>query len=185
MSPSYQPHSGNAQSKVPQHLGAVSVVVCFTAVLLSLGISFAIVPRQIMPWTGLVLVYEWTFTIFFLLFGVFLLFVHQHGKRIAIQSESSSLDDSAKVHQRAGGSCDVTTLYYGLGMAFLAIAAVSLPYILGITALFTRLGLMVGLAIILAAFMTYASEHLAVRWFLKGLEDRRDTTRSNSLCFLC
>jgi hypothetical protein len=49
-----------------------------------------------MPWTGLVLVYEWTFTIFFLLFGVFLLFVHQHGKRIAIQSESSSLDDSAK-----------------------------------------------------------------------------------------
>ena len=35
-------------------------------------------------------------------------------------------------------SCDVTTLYYGLGMVFLAIAAVSLPYILGITALFVR-----------------------------------------------
>lgn len=49
-----------------------------------------------MPWTGLVLVYEWTFTIFSLLFGCFLLFVHQLGKRIAIQSESLSLDDSAK-----------------------------------------------------------------------------------------
>ncbi|XP_010420611.1 PREDICTED: inositol phosphorylceramide glucuronosyltransferase 1 [Camelina sativa] len=185
MNPSYQPHSGSTQSKVPQHLGAISVVVCFTAVLISLGISFAIVPRQIMPWTGLVLLYEWTFTIFSVLFGCFLLFVHQHGKKIAIQSESLTLDDSGKGHQRAGVSCDVTTLYYGLGMAFLAIAAVSLPYILGITALFTRLGLMVGVAIILAAFMTYASEHLAIRWFLKGLEDRRDTTRSNPLCFLC
>ncbi|CAA7061882.1 unnamed protein product [Microthlaspi erraticum] len=185
MNPSYQLQSGGAHSKVPQHLGAVSVVVCFTAVLISLGTSFVIVPRQIMPWTGLILVYEWTFTIFFLLFGCFLVLVHQHGKRMAIQTESSSLDDSGKGHQRAGVSCDVTTLYYGLGMVFLAIAAVSLPYVLGITALFVRLGLMVGVAIVLAAFMTYASEHVAIRWFLKGLEDRGETSRSKSICFLC
>lgn len=49
-----------------------------------------------MPWTGLILVYEWTFTVFFLLFGFFLLLVHQQGKKIAIQTESSSLDDSGK-----------------------------------------------------------------------------------------
>jgi hypothetical protein len=185
MNPSYQLQSGGTHSKVPQHLGVVSVVVCFTAVLISIGTSFVIVPRQIMPWTGLILVYEWTFTIFFLLFGCFLVLVHQHGKRMAIQTESSSLDDSGKGHQRVGVSCDVTTLYYGLGMVLLAIAAVSLPYVLGITALFVRLGLMVGVAIVLAAFMTYASEHVAIRWFLRGLEDRGETSRSKSICFLC
>ncbi|CAN6811644.1 unnamed protein product [Brassica oleracea] len=186
MNPSHQLHSGNSQSKVPQHLGAVSVLVCFTALLISVGVSFLIVPRQIMPWTGLILVYEWTFTIFFLLFGCFLLLVHQHGKKMAVYTESSTLDGSGKGHQRGGVSRDVTTLYYGLGMVFLAIAAVSLPYILGITALFvSRLGLMVGVAIVLAAYMTYASEHLAIRWFLKGLEDRLETSRSKSICFMC
>ncbi|KAL0876424.1 hypothetical protein Bca101_026129 [Brassica carinata] len=178
-------HSGSTHSKVPQHLGAVSVVVCFTALLISVGTSFVIVPRQIMPWTGLILVYEWTFTIFFLLFGCFLLLVNQHGKKLSVHTESSSLDDSGKGHQRGGVSCDVPTLYYGLGMVFLVISAVSLPYILGITALFLRLGLMVGVAIILAAFMTYASEHLAIRWFLRGLEDRGEASRSKSLCFMC
>ncbi|CDY58112.1 BnaA02g35140D [Brassica napus] len=185
MNPSYQLHGGSAHSKVPQHLGAVSVLFCFISLLISVGTSFVIVPRQIMPWTGLILVYEWTFTIFFLLFGCFLLLVHQHGKKLSVQTESSSLDDSRKGHQRRGVSCDVTTLYYGLGMVFLAIAAVSLPYILGITALFLRLGLMVGVAIILAAFMTHASEQLAVRWFMRGLEDRGEASRYKSLCFMC
>lgn len=61
-----------------------------------------IVPRQIMPWTGLILMYEWTFTIFFLLYGGFLLIVFQYGKKVAVQSGSpssqaeSSLDDSGK-----------------------------------------------------------------------------------------
>ena len=44
---------------------------------------------------------------------------------------------------------------------------------------------MVGVAIVLAAYMTYASEHLAIRWFLKGFEDRRETSRSKSICFMC
>ena len=61
-----------------------------------------IVPRQIMPWTGLILIYEWTFTIFFLLYGGFLLLVYQYGKKVAVQTGSpssqteSSLDDSGK-----------------------------------------------------------------------------------------
>ncbi|KAF8053272.1 hypothetical protein N665_1437s0008 [Sinapis alba] len=189
MNSNYQLHLG-ANSKVPQYLGAVSVVVCFVAVLTSIGVSFMIVPRQIMPWTGLILIYEWTFTIFFLLYGGFLLLVYQYGKKIALQTGSlssqteSSNDDSGKGHQRADASFDFTTWYYGLGMVFLAFAAISLPYMLGVTALFLRLGLMIAVAMVLVSFMTYASEHLAVRWFLKGLEDR-DTTRTKSICFLC
>ncbi|CAN8260481.1 unnamed protein product [Cochlearia groenlandica] len=189
MNSNYQIHTG-LHSKVPQYLGAVSVVVCFVAILTSLGVSFMIVPRQITPWTGLILVYEWTFTIFFLLYGSFLLLVYQYGKKIAMQTGSlspeteSSLDDSGKGHQRIDASCDLTTWYYGLGMIFLAFAAISLPYILGVTALFLRLGLMIAVAIVLVSYMTYVSEHLAVRWFIKGLEDR-DTTRTKSICFLC
>lgn len=38
--------------------------------------------------------------------------------------------------------------------------------------------------IILASFMTYASEHLAIRSFLKGL-DEWDTAPNRSLCFVC
>ncbi|XP_061996697.1 inositol phosphorylceramide glucuronosyltransferase 1-like [Rosa rugosa] len=44
-----------------------------------------------------------------------------------------------------------------------------------------RLGLMVVGGLILASFMTYASEHLATRSFLRFLEDR-DATRSRSFC---
>ncbi|XWS58434.1 hypothetical protein CRYUN_Cryun08bG0033400 [Craigia yunnanensis] len=179
-----------AQTKVPAYLGGISVFVCFMAAVVSLGIAIAIVPRQEMPWTGLLLMYEWTFTIFFLLFGAFIHLVYQWGRRTATQlgpfsSRTDSFDpDSRKGHQRLSSSCDIVTWYYGLGMAFLAIAAPSLPFIFGITALFLRLGLMVVGGLILASFMTYASEHLAIRSFLKGLEDR-DTTRSRIACFLC
>lgn len=41
-------------------------------------------------------------------------------------------------HHRQGLSFDVATWYYGLVMAFLAVAGPSLPCLLGITALFAR-----------------------------------------------
>lgn len=41
-------------------------------------------------------------------------------------------------HQRQALSSDFATWYYGLGMAFLAVAASSLPCLFGITALFLR-----------------------------------------------
>ncbi|KAJ7973527.1 Hexosyltransferase [Quillaja saponaria] len=179
-----------AQYKVPAYLGGVSVVFCFLFVVVSLALSLLIVPRQVMPWTGILLMYEWTFTIFIILFGSYLRLVYQWGKTTALQigsilSRSESLDyDSGKGHQRQLSSCDLAICYYGIGMAFLAIAAPSLPCVFGITALFLRLGLMVVGGIILASFMTYASEHLAIRAFLKGLEDR-DTARSGNICFLC
>ncbi|XWS64775.1 hypothetical protein CRYUN_Cryun05aG0032600 [Craigia yunnanensis] len=179
-----------AQTKVPAYLGGISVFACFMAAVVSLGIAIAIVPRQVMPWTGLLLMYEWTFTIFFLLFGAFLHLIYQCGRRTVTQlgSVSSCADsfdsDSRKGHQRQASSCDIVTWYYGLGMAFLAIAAPSLPCIFGITALFLRLGLMVVGGLVLASFMTYAAEHLVIRPLLKGLEDR-DTTRTRNACFLC
>ncbi|KAM2895614.1 hypothetical protein FF1_010699 [Malus domestica] len=180
----------NHQSKVPVYLGGISIVVCFMAALVALALSLAIVPRQVMPWTGLLLMYEWTFTIFFVLFGGYLHLIYQWGKTTAVQAETSpsapeSVDyDSGKGHQRQASLCDNATLYYGLGMAFLAVAAPSLPCLFGITALFLRLGLMVVGGLVLASFMTYASEHLATRSFLRGFEDR-DGTRSRSFCLLC
>ena len=47
-----------------------------------------------------------------------------------------------------------------------------------------RLALMVAGGLVLASFMTYASEHLAIRAFLRGLEDR-DAGRSRSTCSFC
>lgn len=41
-------------------------------------------------------------------------------------------------HQRQQSCCDTAAWYYGLGMAFLAIAAPSLPGVLGVTSLFLR-----------------------------------------------
>ncbi|MFQ6650738.1 hypothetical protein Gotur_022283 [Gossypium turneri] len=176
----------SAQNKVPAYLGAISVFVCFMAAVVSLGISISIVPRQVMPWTGLLLMYEWTFSIFFLSFGAFLHLIYLWGKREpgSVSSRMDPIDSDSRKGYRQASSCDIVTWYYGLGMAFLATAAPSLPCIFGITALFMRLGLMVVGGLILAAFMTYASEHLAIRSFLKGLEDR-NTTRSRSACFLC
>ncbi|CAJ2631459.1 unnamed protein product [Trifolium pratense] len=181
--------SNGSQCKVPTYLGGISVCVCLTAAVVSLGLGLLIVPRQVMPWTGLLLMYEWTFTVFIILFGGYLHLIYRWGKYVASRAASSSLPesldyDSGKRHQRQISSCDVATWYYGLGMALLAIGAPSLPCLFGITALFLRLGLMVVGGIILASFMTYASEHLAIRSFLKGL-DETDNTPNRSLCFLC
>ncbi|KAL3834048.1 hypothetical protein ACJIZ3_008784 [Penstemon smallii] len=190
-SSSNQQFPNAAQSKVPVFLGAISVVICFLAAIISLALSFSIVPRQVMPWTGFLLVYEWTFTIFFLLFGSYLHVIHQWGKHVAknqaasFSSHPDSLDyDSGKGHLRHTSSCDVAACSYGLGMAFLALAVPLLPCVLGITALFLRLGLMVVGGLVLTSFMTLASEHLSIRSFLRGYEDK-DAQRTRSFCYWC
>ncbi|KAL2600805.1 hypothetical protein AAZV13_10G132300 [Glycine max] len=181
------PHKliNGVQYKVPAYLGSISV--CLLVAVVSLGLSIFIVPRQVAPWTGLLLMYEWTFTIFFILFGGYLNLIYHRGRIIASQMPSSlshpesSDDDSEKVHQRQMSSCDAATWFYGLGMAFLAIATPSLPFLFGITALFLRLALMVVGGAILACFLTYSSERLAIRSFLKGLEER-DVARNANFC---
>ncbi|KAF6154803.1 hypothetical protein GIB67_032415 [Kingdonia uniflora] len=127
-------------SKVPSYLGGVSVLVCFMAAIVAFALSVTVVPRQVMPWTGLLLVYEWTFTIFFITFGGYLHVIYKWGKTTATQAGSASSHDynSGKGHQRLVSGCDVATWYYGLVMAFLAVATPSLPCFLGITALFLR-----------------------------------------------
>ncbi|XP_051137172.1 inositol phosphorylceramide glucuronosyltransferase 1 [Andrographis paniculata] len=174
-----------ALNKVPAYLGVMSVVFCFTALVVSLALSFLIVPRQVMPWTGFLLVYEWTFTLFFLLFGAYLHAIYQWGKRMSNQAPSfpanpESLDnESEKGHLRQMSACDAAACYYGLGMVSLALAVPLLPCLLGITALFVRLGLMVAEGLILVSFMTYASEHLSIRAFLRGYEDKESQRPRN------
>lgn len=83
--------------QVPGYLGGLSIIVCFVAALVSLACGLAIVPRQVMPWTGVILMYEWTFTIFFLLFGGFLHLTYLWGKmtatQVSVASHPESLDD--------------------------------------------------------------------------------------------
>ncbi|XP_058183335.1 inositol phosphorylceramide glucuronosyltransferase 1-like [Rhododendron vialii] len=182
-------YSNGAQSKVPVFLGGLSVFICFAAAVVSLALALAIVPRQVMPWTGLILMYEWTFTLFFLLFGSYLHLIYKWGIMKANQvgsfaSRPGSCDYDLQKGHRQKVSCDIDTCYYGLGMIFLAIAAPSLPCFFGITALFLRLGLMFLGGLVLASFMTYASEHLGIRFFLRGLEEK-DIPLTNRMCFLC
>lgn len=178
-----------ATSRLPVYLGAVSIFFCFLTAILSLTLAFIIVPRQVMPWTGLMLMYEWTFTTFFIVFGCYLQLVYQWGKTRSqaggpYAHNDSSDYDSGKGHQRRPSGCDIVTWSYGTGMALFAVITPSLPFIFGITALFAKLGLMVAGGIVLASFMTYASEQLAIRYFVRGLEDR-DLPRIRSISLVC
>lgn len=187
---SNQQFSNGAHSKLPSYLGAVSIVFCFIAAIVSIALAFAVVPRQVMPWTGLLLMYEWTFTAFFIIFGSYLHLVYHWGKTTSNQAGTnfthgdSSNYDSGKGHQRHASNCDIAAWFYGTGIAVLAVATPALPYVLGVTALFVRLGLMTAGGLVLASFMTYASEHLAIRAFIRGLDDR-DQPRTRSICLLC
>ena len=72
----------------------MSIVACFMAAVVALVVGLAVVPRQVMPWTGLLLMYEWTFTIFFILFGGYLHLVYQWGRTTAVQATLSSGPES-------------------------------------------------------------------------------------------
>lgn len=172
--------------KLPSYLGALSIFVSFLSVAVSVGLAVILVPRQVMPWTGIALAYEWSFFLFMIIFGKYLDVVNAWGKASASGTfagspSSSSEYDSGKGHQRHTSSCDAAVFYYGVGMAVLAILVPSLPFIFGVTALFLRLAMMIGGGLVLVAFMTYASEHLAIRSFLKGREDR-NSHHSTYLC---
>ncbi|XP_062226170.1 inositol phosphorylceramide glucuronosyltransferase 1-like isoform X2 [Phragmites australis] len=180
--------SNGTHSKLPSYFGAISVLVCFISAGFSLAFAFAIIPRQVMPWTGLLLMFEWTFVAFFLIFGSYLRFVYRWGSISANHAGFSNSDSSenhmVSGHQRNMSDCDMDATFYWIGMAAIATVTVLLPTILGITALFTKLGLMVAGGVVLASFMTYASEHLAISAFHKG-QKNRNTSRTRSFCFLC
>jgi len=180
---SNQRFSNGPYLKLPSYFGAIAVLVCFMSVGVSLAFAFTIIPRQIMPWTGLLLMVEWTFVAFFLLFGSYLRFVYRWGSISANYSDSSE-NRAGTGHQHNMSDCDTQATFYWTGMAVIALVTVFSPTILGITALFTKLGLMVAAGVVLASFMTYASEHLAISAFYKGQKDRSGS-RTRRICFLC
>lgn len=49
---------------------------------------------------------------------------------------------------------------------------------------FNRLGLMVMGGLTLASFMTYAAEHISVRTFMRGYEER-DAQTTRNICSFC
>eukprot|EP00252_Welwitschia_mirabilis_P026904 TRINITY_DN9006_c0_g1_i1.p1 TRINITY_DN9006_c0_g1~~TRINITY_DN9006_c0_g1_i1.p1 ORF type:complete len:463 (-),score=63.06 TRINITY_DN9006_c0_g1_i1:37-1425(-) len=58
--------------KIPPCLGPISIVACFLSAVVSVSIAALLIPRQVMPWTGILLAYEWTFFLFMVLFGKYL-----------------------------------------------------------------------------------------------------------------
>ncbi|KAL5216253.1 hypothetical protein ABZP36_007654 [Zizania latifolia] len=181
---SNQRFSYGTHSKLPSYFGAITVLACFMSAGVSVGFAFTIIPQQIMPWTGLLLMFEWTFVSFFLLFRSYLHFVYRWGSlganHVGYNSSDSSDNHMATDRHHNMSDCDMGATFYWTGMAMIAIVTVLLPTLLGVTALFTKLGLMVVGGVVLASFMTYASEHLAISAFYKGQRDRNmSRTRSS------
>lgn len=180
--------SNGSHLKLPSYFGAIAVLICFMSAGFSLAFAFTIIPRQIRPWTGLLLMFEWTFVAFFLLFGSYLRFVYRWGSISATHVGYSNSDSSenrvATGHQRNISDFDMEATFYWTGMAVIAVVTVFSPTILGITALFAKLGLMVAGGVLLASFMTYASVHLAISAFHKGQKDRNGS-RTRRICFWC
>eukprot|EP00249_Psilotum_nudum_P016008 c25608_g1_i1 orf=314-2041(-) len=161
--------------RLPPYIGSLSVLACFCATGVAVSTGFILIPRQVMPWTGMLLLYEWTFFLFAVMYRKYLDAMYSLGRRLAAAafpdvSGSNIQYDSTKGNLKQPSRWDAETFFYGMGMACLAILAPCLPFIFGVTILFLRLGMMVGGAMVLVAFMTYASEHLAVRWFFWGCD---------------
>ncbi|KAG6546612.1 hypothetical protein Mapa_011801 [Marchantia paleacea] len=178
--------------RLPTYLGSLSVVMCFICAMGSFAVAVLLIPHQVMPWTGMILAYEWTFFLFIILFGKYLDVLYGLGRSsatVAFASTPSSPDastyNSGKGHSRSTVFWDAQTVIYGLGMAILAMAIPALPFMLGVSALFGRLGLMISMGLVLAAFMTYASEHLAIQWYLRGREEWNQARAQSFCCGVC
>ncbi|XP_056168697.1 inositol phosphorylceramide glucuronosyltransferase 1-like [Syzygium oleosum] len=91
-----QQFSHGAPSMIPVYLGGISVIVCFAAAAVSLLLALAVVPRQVIPWTGLLLMYEWTFAVFFVLFRGYLHLVYKLGRAAAVQKVAHADHESEK-----------------------------------------------------------------------------------------
>jgi len=161
--------------RVPKYLGIVSIAACFGAVFVSLALAVFLIPRQVLPWTGLVLMYEWSIFTFMLLFGKFLNVVYSYGRTVATLSlsvaEELSQYSAAKGHSRNSVSWDTETCTYGIAMAVFALLIPALPFVFGVTAIFARAGLMIAGGFVLVTVVTYASERLAIHWFLRGHDE--------------
>ncbi|KAH6555007.1 hypothetical protein KP509_07G088900 [Ceratopteris richardii] len=158
--------------KLPSHLGTFAIMSCFLCAGISFGAAMFLIPRQVMPSTGLFLLYEWTFFLFALLKKWYLEYMLVWGKSLgsSISGNMMLYYDSGKGHSKHLSIWDSQTMTYFAIMACLAVLVPCLPYFFGVTALFSRLGMVIGGTMLLVIVMTYVSEHLAVHWFLCGRE---------------
>lgn len=176
-----------SNTRIPASLGIVSVCTCFLIAGISFGVAVFLIPRQVMPRTGLLLLYEWTFFLFFLMYGRYLEAISAWGRMSSGAANAAGAPfqyDSAKGNWKQPTCWDGETILYGAGMASLAILAPCLPFMFGVTALFSRLGMVIGGAMFLVAFMTYAFEHLAIRWFLHGRDNGSQARGTSDFCRL-
>lgn len=79
-------------------------MACFVAASVAILFALTIVPRQVMPWTGLLLMYEWTFAIFAILFGGYLNVVYRWGKLTAVQTGAFSSQAESSDYDSDKGS---------------------------------------------------------------------------------
>ncbi|KAI5073588.1 hypothetical protein GOP47_0011601 [Adiantum capillus-veneris] len=158
--------------KVPSCLGSLSIGACFLCAGVSFGVAMFLIPRQVTPLTGLFLVYEWTFFLFALLYGWFLEAMSMWGRSLGSSMTGTLVlhYDSGKGNSKHASSFDGHIVLYCIGVACLAVLVPCLPFFFGVTALFSRLGMVIGGAMLLVIAMTNMSEHLAVCWFLRGRE---------------
>ncbi|KAJ3690125.1 hypothetical protein LUZ61_019289 [Rhynchospora tenuis] len=151
---------------IPPLFGHITSVAWIVSLGTSLGVAFMLIPLQVTPGTGLLLLYELTFTSFFLLFNGYLRLVHRWGS--AVGNRAGHDDPSGKGHQRYILNSDAIAMLYWIIMALLAIFAPLWPILLGVSSLFAKLGMMVAGGVVLAIFMDHATVYLAKLAFIKG-----------------
>ncbi|KAJ4774291.1 Hexosyltransferase [Rhynchospora pubera] len=169
------PFTDRENGSIPPLFGLITSVAWIVSLGTSLGVAFMLIPLQVTPGTCLLLMYELTFTSFFLLFNGYLRLVHRWGS--AVGNRAGHDDPSGKGHQRYILNSDAIAILYWIIMALLAIFAPLWPILLGVSSLFAKLGMMVAGGVVLAVFMDHATIYLAKLAFIKGKKNS-DLSRS-------
>eukprot|EP00271_Cylindrocystis_brebissonii_P019979 TRINITY_DN639_c0_g3_i1.p1 TRINITY_DN639_c0_g3~~TRINITY_DN639_c0_g3_i1.p1 ORF type:complete len:572 (-),score=88.70 TRINITY_DN639_c0_g3_i1:620-2335(-) len=178
--------SGGAGNGIPKLVEILSILACFAILLASVFIAAVrLVPKQIRPWTGLLLSYEWTFTLFLTLFSQYLIFLGRVGRWQAKtfggmngSGPSGALDAKyfSALKGMSGSFSGVPPVDFETAtcLAIMLAAAVllpSAPYVLGVKAVFGRLGLFFAAGCTFACLATLLAQQVAQRWYLRGCHD--------------
>eukprot|EP00850_Spirogloea_muscicola_P003223 SM000013S26392 [mRNA] locus=s13:183972:187291:- [translate_table: standard] len=186
-SPMYMGAAGVASFSVvgrtaPAMVVPLAVAACFVYTLGAWATAMSLIPRQVMPWTGVLLMYEWTFLLFLLAYGRTLALFHAWG-RAAAGAAALELPEErpgpSKVHSKVP-DWESETAACALGMMVLALLVPATPFVLHVTALFARLGVMVGGGMLFVSTMTLAARHTALRWFQLGYDSRSQSRSQDS-----
>lgn len=166
----FESFTDRENGSIPPLFGHITSIAWVVSLGTSLGLAFMLIPLQVTPGIGLLLMYELTFSSFFLLFNGYLRLVHRWGG--AVGNQAGHDDPSGKGHQRYILNSDAIAILYWIMMALLAIFAPLLPILLGVSAIFAKLGMMVAGGVVLAIFTDHAAVYLAKLAFIKGKKNR-------------